>query len=88
MLVADATPLAALQETGGAPAVSPPFLSPEIPSVKRWSVVQFTMWTGVFLYAADARWLADVGRCYEAAGRETERTLAQLAMNLAKTYGN
>ena len=56
--------------------------------MKRWSAVQFTMWTGVFLDAADARWLVDVGRCYEAEGRETERTLAQLAMNLSKTYGN
>ena len=69
---ADATSVAGLQETGDAPAVSSPFPAPEIPRVERWPIVQFTNWTGVHLDAADARWLADMGRCYEAEGRESE----------------
>ena len=69
---ADATSVAGLQETGDAPAVSSPFPAPEIPPVERWPIVQFTNWTGVPLDAADARWLADMGRCYEAEGRESE----------------
>ena len=69
---ADATSVAGLQETGDAPAVSSPFPAPEIPPVERWPIVQFTNWTGVHLDAADARWLADMGRCYEAEGRESE----------------
>ena len=69
---ADATSVAGLQETGDAPAVSLPFPAPEIPRVERWPIVQFTNWTGVHLDAADARWLADMGRCYEAEGRESE----------------
>ena len=69
---ADATSLSALQETVDAPAVSPPFPAPEIPPVERWPIVQFTNWTGVHLDSDDARWLADMGRCYEAEGREEE----------------
>ena len=69
---ADATPPAALQETGDAPAVAPPFPAPEIPPAERWPIVQFTRWTGVRLDAGHARWLADVGRCYEAEGWESE----------------
>ena len=69
---ADATSVAGLQETGDAPAVSSPFPAPEIPPVERWPIVQFTNWTGVHLDADDARWLADMGRCYEAEGRESE----------------
>ena len=69
---ADATSVAGLQDTGDAPAVSSPFPAPEIPPVERWPIVQFTNWTGVHLDAADARWLADMGRCYEAEGRESE----------------
>ena len=69
---ADATSVAGLQETGDAPAVSSPFPAPEIPRVERWPIVQFTNWTGVHLDAADARWLADMGRCYESEGRESE----------------
>ena len=69
---ADATSVAGLQETGDAPTVSSPFPAPEIPRVERWPIVQFTNWTGVHLDAADARWLADMGRCYEAEGRESE----------------
>ena len=69
---ADATSVAGLQETGDAPAVSSPFPALEIPPVERWPIVQFTNWTGVHLDAADARWLADMGRCYEAEGRESE----------------
>ena len=69
---ADATSVAGLQETGDAPAVAPSFPAPEIPPVERWPIVQFTNWTGVHLDADDARWLADMGRCYEAEGRESE----------------
>ena len=69
---ADATSLSALQETVDAPAVSPPFPAPEIAPAERWPIVQFTRWTGVHLDAAEARWLADMGRCYEAEGREAE----------------
>ena len=67
-----ATSLSALQETVDAPAVSPPFPAPEIAPAERWPIVQFTRWTGVHLDAAEARWLADMGRCYEAEGREAE----------------
>ena len=69
---ADATSVAGLQETEDAPAVSSPFPAPDIPPVERWPIVQFTNWTGVHLDADDARWLADMGRCYEAEGRESE----------------
>ena len=69
---ADAASPAALQDTGDAPAVSPPFPAPEIAPAERWPIVQFTRWTGVHLEAAEARWLADMGRCYEAEGREAE----------------
>ena len=69
---ADAMSVAALQDTGDAPAVSLPFPAPEIPPFERWPIVQFTNWTGVHLDAADARWLADMGRCYEMEGRESE----------------
>ena len=61
-----------LQETADAPTISPAFPAPEIPSVARWPVVRFTQWTGVTLGADDVRWLADVGRCYEAEGRESD----------------
>ena len=69
---ADATSLSALQETRDASTVSPPFPAPEIPPTERWPIVQFTNWTGVHLDSDDARWLADMGRCYEAEGREEE----------------
>ena len=69
---ANATSVAALQDTGDAPAVAPSFPAPEIPPFERWPIVQFTNWTGVHLDAADARWLADMGRCYEMEGRESE----------------
>ena len=69
---ADATLFTALQETRDGSTVSPSFPVPEIPPVERWPIVQFTNWTGVHLDADDARWLADMGRCYEAEGRESE----------------
>ena len=65
---AAATAFPALQEVGEAPS----FPAPEIPAVERWPVVQFTKQTGVVLSPDDARWLADVGRCYEAEEREDE----------------
>ena len=69
---ADATSVAGLQETRDGSTVSPSFPVPDIPPVERWPIVQFTNWTGVHLDADDARWLADMGRCYEAEGRESE----------------
>ena len=69
---ADLSACVALQETADTPTISPAFPAPEIPSVARWPVVRFTQWTGVTLDADDVRWLADVGRCYEAEGRESD----------------
>ena len=69
---ADATLFTALQETGDASTVSPSFPAPEIPPTERWPIVQFTNWTGVHLDSDNARWLADMGRCYEAEGLESE----------------
>ena len=69
---ADLSACVTLQETADAPTISPAFPAPEIPSVARWPVVRFTQWTGVTLDADDVRWLADVGRCYEAEGRESD----------------
>ena len=68
----DLSACVALQETADPPTISPAFPAPEIPSVARWPVVRFTQWTGVTLGADDVRWLADVGRCYEAEGRESD----------------
>ena len=68
----DLSACVALQETADAPTIPPAFPAPEIPSVARWPVVRFTQWTGVTLDADDVRWLADVGRCYEAEGRESD----------------
>ena len=68
----DLSACVALQETADTPTISPAFPAPEIPSVARWPVVRFTQWTGVTLDADDVRWLADVGRCYEAEGRESD----------------
>ena len=58
----------ALQRVGDAPV----FPAPEVPPAERWPVVQFMRQTGATLDADDARWLAEVGRCYEAEGREDE----------------
>ena len=69
---ADLSACVTLQETADAPTISPAFPAPEIPSVARWPVVRFTRWTGVTLDADDVRWLADVGRCYETEGRESD----------------
>ena len=52
-----------------APAEPVPFPAPEIPRWERWPVHQFMKQTGVMLDADDARWLAGMGRCYEAEGR-------------------
>ena len=68
----DLSACVALQETADPPTIPPAFPAPEIPSVARWPVVRFTQWTGVTLDADDVRWLADVGRCYEAEGRESD----------------
>ena len=65
----------ALQETTDAPE-PPAFPDPEIPPAERWPVRQFMMRTGAVLGAGDARYLADVGRCYEAEGRTDELVYA------------
>ena len=48
------------------------FPADDIPPEERWPVVQFTNRTGVALDADEARWLADMGRCYVAEGREAD----------------
>ena len=65
---ADATTSDRLQEK----ALPLSFPAPDIPPAERWSIWQFTRQTGRTLSAADAYWLADVGRCYEEEGRVTE----------------
>ena len=57
-----------LQETTDVPE-PPVFPDLEIPPAERWPVMQFIRRTGAVLGAGDARYLADVGRCYEAEGR-------------------
>ena len=57
------------QEALQVPAVPPPFPAPEIPRWERWPAVQFMKQTDVVLDADQARWLVDMGRCYEAEGR-------------------
>ena len=68
----DLSACVALQETADAPTIPPAFPALEIPPAERWPVVRFTQWTGVTLGTDDVRWLADVGRCYEAEGRESD----------------
>ena len=63
---------AALQNVDDVSHESPAFPAPEIPPAERWPVVQFTKATGMHLDADDARWLVDIGQCYEAEGREAE----------------
>lgn len=65
---AEAEPPAALQEL----VTPPPFPAPEVPRWERWPAVQFMQQTGVALDADQVRWLADMGQCYEAEGREDE----------------
>ena len=48
------------------------FHTDDIPPEERWPVVQFTNQTGVALDADEAQWLADMGRCYVAEGREAD----------------
>ena len=62
----------ALQELMEPPA----FPVPEVPPAERWPAVQFMKQTGVVLGADEARWLVDIGRCYEAEGREHELVYA------------
>ena len=45
------------------------FPAPAIPRCERWPVNQFMLQTGVALEAEEARWLANMGHCYEAEGR-------------------
>ena len=65
---ADEPPPVALQEA----EAPPPFPAPEIPRGERWPAVQFMQQTGVVLDANQVRWLADMGRCYEAEEREDD----------------
>ena len=65
---ADVAPQKVLQ----VPTVPSPFPAPEIPRWERWPAVQFMKQTGMVLDADQARWLADMGRCYEGEGREDD----------------
>ena len=69
---ANATPLGEPQVEALAIAEPAPFPAPEIPRWELWPVNQFMQQAGVSLDADEARWLADVGRCYEAEGRVDE----------------
>ena len=60
------------QEAPQVPAAPSPFPAPEIPRSERWPAVQFMRQTGMVLDADQARWLADIGRCYEGEGREDD----------------
>ncbi len=55
------------QKTG---ANADDFPAPDIPRHERWPVTQLISQTGVSMTADDARWLADMGQCYEAEGCE------------------
>ena len=68
----DRSTVSRIRRKADASTVSPTFPAPEIPPTERWPIVQFTRWTGVHLDSAGARWLADMGRCYEADGLESE----------------
>ena len=50
----------------------PEFPALDMPAHERWPVVQFIKQTGVGLDLGDACWLAGIGQCYEAEGREDE----------------
>ena len=45
------------------------FPAPELPPHVRWPTMQFMLQTGLLLDAADARWLCDIGQCYETEGQ-------------------
>ena len=67
-----AAPPLVVETPAEAPACERHFPAPEIPRGERWPAVQFMKQTGVLLDADQARWLADMGRCYEAEGREND----------------
>ena len=69
---ADAKPVVGPARAGDTWVVASLFPAPEIPLAERWPVVQFMKFTGVALDADAARWLADVGQCYEAEGRVSD----------------
>ena len=48
------------------------FPVPEMAPAERWPVVQFMKSTGIVLDVEEAIWLADIGRSYEAEGRDSE----------------
>lgn len=69
---ADAKLAVGIRGAGDSLAAASPFPAPDIPKVERWPVVQFMKFTGVVVDADVARWLADMGRCYEAEGRVSD----------------
>ena len=48
------------------------FPAEDVPAQERWPAVQFVMQTQVYLDESQARWICDMGRCYEAEGRAGE----------------
>lgn len=61
------------QKTG---ANTDDFPAPEIPRHHRWPVRQLMLQTNMNITADEARWLADMGQCYEAEGREDDMMYA------------
>ena len=48
------------------------FPAEDVPAHERWPATQFVMETQVYLDESQARWICDMGRCYEAEGRVGE----------------
>ena len=48
------------------------FPAEDVPAHERWPATQFVMETRVYLDESQARWICDMGRCYEAEGRVGE----------------
>ena len=48
------------------------FPAEDVPAHERWPAVQFVIQTRVYLDESQARWICDMGRCYEAEGRVGE----------------
>ena len=46
------------------------FPAEDVPAGEHWPAVQFVKQTGVYLDEDQTRWICDIGRCYEAEGRE------------------
>ena len=48
------------------------FPAEDVPAGEHWPAVQFVKQTGVYLDEDQARWICDIGRCYNAEGREAD----------------